>query len=154
MKMGMEMGKDNENIIKTEREEIKYLEINPGQLEKSKELAEKISIILDDKKARNIKIIETNRQTIIADYFVIATGTSSTHIRSLSGEVEFQLKEKLNKEPSRTSGKESNDWIIIDYDSVLVHIFNSEARDYYKLEKLWGDGESINIEEILNLENK
>jgi ribosome-associated protein len=146
---------DNINEIKNNKpEEDKYLEINPGQLEKAKELAEKISIILDDKKARSIKIIETNKQTIIADYFVIATGTSSTHIRSLAGEVEFQLKEQSNKEPSRTSGKESNDWIIIDYDSVLVHIFNSEARDYYKLEKLWGDGESINVEEILNLENK
>ena len=133
-------------------EENKYLEINPEQLEKSKILAEKIGVILDDKRAKNVKIIETNRQTIIADYFVIATGTSSTHIRSLAGEVEFQLKENLNIEPSRVSGHDSNDWMILDYDSVLAHIFNSEARDYYKLEKLWGEGESINIEELLGLE--
>jgi len=150
--MEMDIEKNiNEN---NKTEEIKYLETNPGQLEKSKELAERISIILDDKKAKGIKVIETTKQTIIADYFVIATGTSSTHIRSLAGEVEFQLKEKLDKEPSRISGRESADWIIIDYDSVLVHIFNSEARDYYKLEKLWGEGESINVEEILNLEKK
>ena len=129
----------------------KYLEINPGQLVKSRELAEKISIILDDKKARNVKIIETNKQTIIADYFVVATGTSSTHIRSLAGEIEFQLK-NTGREPSRISGYDSTDWVIIDYDSVLVHIFNSEARDYYKLEKLWGDGESVNVEELLKLE--
>ena len=141
---------DNSGNIK--KEEVKYLEINPGQLEQSKDLAEKISIILDDKKARNIKIIETNKQTIIADYFVMATGTSSTHIRSLSGEVEFQLKEKFNIEPARISGQASNDWIILDYDSVLAHIFNSEARDYYKLEKLWGDGESINVDELLKLD--
>ena len=151
---------ENENVENTntdekinhKTEEDKYLEINPGQLEKSKELAKKIGIILDDKKARNLKIIETNKQTIIADYFVIATGTSSTHIRSLAGEVEFQLKEKLNREPSRISGQGSTDWVIIDYDSVLVHIFNSEARDYYKLEKLWGEGENVNIDGILNLE--
>ena len=142
---------DSENALK--KEENKYLEINPGQLEKSKELAEKISIILDSKKARNVKIIETNKQTIICDYFVIATGTSSTHIKSLAGEVEFQLK-NINIEPSRISGHQSSDWIIIDYDSVLVHIFNSESRDYYKLEKLWGDGESVNVEEILNIEKK
>jgi len=134
------------------KEENKYLEIDPGQLEKSKSLAERISVILDDKRAKNVKIIETNQQTIIADYFVIATGTSSTHIRSLAGEVEFQLKENLNTEPSRISGHDSTDWVILDYDSVLVHIFNSEARDYYKLEKLWGEGESVNVEEILNLE--
>ena len=157
----MDMDKDNENINSEElgevnnevnkKEEIKYLEINPGQLEQSKSLAEKISIILDDKKARNIKVIETNKQTIIADYFVIATGTSSTHIRSLAGEVEFQLKEKYNIEPSRISGQTATDWIILDYDSVLAHIFNSEARDYYKLEKLWGDGESIDVDELLKL---
>ena len=150
----MVMETDSENVRNTKNEENKYLEINPGQLEKSKELAEKISVILDDKKAKNVKIIETNKQTIIADYFVLATGTSSTHIMALSGEVEFQLKEKSNIEPSRISGQESTDWIIIDYDSVLVHIFNSEARDYYKLEKLWGEGESVNVEELLSLEKK
>ena len=149
------MNIDNENAggaIKEEKEALKYLEINPGQLEKSKELAGRISVILDDKKARNIKIIETNRQTIIADYFVIATGTSSTHIKSLAGEVEYQLREKFNIEPSRVSGHTSSDWFILDYDSVLVHIFNSEARDYYKLEKLWGEGGSVNVDELLELD--
>ena len=154
------MDMDNENINSPDnaenikKEEVRYLEINPGQLENSKDLAGKISIILDDKKARNIKIIETTRQTIISDYFVIATGTSSTHIRALAGEVDFQLKNKLNIDPSRISGHESSDWIILDYASVLVHIFNSEARDYYKLEKLWGDGESVNVDELLKLDKK
>ena len=134
--------------------EEKYLEIKPDQLEKAKALAEKISLILDDKKARQVKIIETNKQTIIADYFVIATGTSSTHIRALSGEVDFQLNQSADLQPSRISGLDSNDWIILDYDSVLVHIFNSEAPDYYKLEKLWGDGESVNVEEILKLQEE
>ena len=133
-------------------EEVKYIENNPGQLEKSKELAERMIKILDNKKAQNIKIIETNKQTIIADYFVIATGTSSTHIRSLAGELEFQLKENFGLVPSRTSGNESSDWIILDYDSVLAHIFNSEARDYYKLEKLWGDSGRETVEELIKLE--
>ena len=145
---------NKENTENIKKEESKYLEINPEQLVKSKELAERIGAVLDDKKAKSIKIIETNRQTIIADYFVIATGTSSTHIRSLAGEVEFQLKDKYNAEPSRVSGRDSTDWIILDYDSVLVHIFNSEARDYYKLEKLWGDGGSVNVEELLKLDKK
>jgi ribosome-associated protein len=127
------------------KQDIKYIEINPGQLEKSKELAAKIGAVLDDKKARDIKILEVNRQTIIADYFVVATGTSTTHVRALAGEVEFQLKEKSQLAPTRVSGQGSEDWIILDYDSVLAHIFNSESRDYYKLEKLWGDGEVINF---------
>jgi ribosome-associated protein len=136
------------------RNEEKYLEIKPEQLGKAKELAEKISLILDDKKAGQVKIIETSRQTIIADYFVIATGTSSTHIRALAGEVEFQLKEESGLHPSRINGQDSKDWIVMDYDSVLVHIFNHEARDYYKLEKLWGDGESVDVEEILKLQDE
>ena len=133
--------------------EEKYLETRPEQLEKSKAMAQEISAVLDEKKAVQIKTVETNKQTIIADYFVIATGTSSTHIRSLSGEVELRLKERLGLSPSRVSGQESKDWIILDYDSVLVHIFNSEARDYYKLEKLWGDGESVNVDRILELQD-
>lgn len=135
-------------------EEVKYIENNPDQLKKSKELAEKMSKILDDKKAQQIKIIETNKQTIISDYFVIATGTSLTHIRSLAGELEFRLNENFGVKPSRISGNEGSDWIILDYDSVLAHIFNSEARDYYKLEKLWGDGGGEAVEELIKLELK
>ncbi|MCL1792685.1 MAG: ribosome silencing factor [Oscillospiraceae bacterium] len=125
-------------------QDIKYIETNPGQLEKSKTLTGQISAILDDKKARDIKILETGQQTIIADYFVVATGTSPTHVRALAGEVESQMKEKYRISPSRVSGQGNGDWIIIDYDSVLAHIFRSESREYYKLEKLWGDGEIIN----------
>lgn len=128
--------------------EEKYLEIYPEQYEKSKDFASKLVKILDSKKAGNIKIVEVSRQTIIADFFVIATGTSSTHIKSLAGELEFQLKEE-GTEPSRVST--SNDWVAIDFDSVIVHIFNSEAREYYKLEKLWGDGDNVeDVEKMLD----
>jgi ribosome-associated protein len=134
---------DTENDKDIKKQDIKYLEINPEQQKKAKEKAGQISEILDDKKARDIKILETGKQTIIADYFVVATGNSSTHVRALAGEVEFQMKEKYQTEPSRISGQGNDDWIILDYDSVLAHIFNSESREYYKLEKLWGEGEVI-----------
>ncbi|MCL2095648.1 MAG: ribosome silencing factor [Oscillospiraceae bacterium] len=145
------MSTENTEIVK--KEEAKYIEINPGQFGKAKELAEKIGEILDDKKARNVKIIETNRQTIISDYFVIATGNSSVHIRALAGEIEEQLKENYGVTPARINGLESADWIILDYDSVLAHIFNSEARDYYKLEKLWGEGGGrVDVDGLLMLD--
>ena len=132
-------------IEKTEKQDIKYIETDPEQQKKAKELAGKIGAVLDDKKARDIKILETGKQTIIADYFVVATGTSPTHVRALAGEVEFQMKEKHQTLPSRISGQGNGDWIILDYDSVLAHIFNSESREYYKLEKLWGGGEIIDF---------
>ena len=141
---------NNENIEDVEDinlGEEKYLEIYPEQYEKSKEFAAKLVKILDSKKARNIKLIEISKQTIIADFFIIATGTSSTHIKSLAGELDFQLKGE-GIEASRVST--SNDWVAVDYNSVIIHIFNNEARDYYKLEKLWGDGENINIEKLLD----
>lgn len=137
---------ESEDLEDTESE--KYLEIYPEQRVRSKEFAAKLVKILDSKKAGNIKVIEVNKQTIITDFFVIATGTSSTHIKSLAGELEFQLKEE-NIEPSRIST--SNDWVAIDYDFVIVHIFNNEAREYYKLEKLWGDGENIDVEKLLEM---
>ena len=137
---------ETENISTSTGEE-KYIEIYPEQYEKSKEFASKLVKILDSKKAGNIKLVEIGKQTIIADFFVIATGTSSTHIRSLAGELEFQLKEE-GTEASRVNA--SNDWVAIDFDSVIVHIFNSEAREYYKLEKLWGDGENIDVEKMID----
>ena len=139
-------------IMEKNEKNERYSEIKPEQIGMAKDLAQKISRILEEKKAGQIKIIETNKQTIIADYFVIATGTSSTHIRSLAGEVEEKLKDDMGMKPARVTGQESRDWVIMDYNSVLVHIFNSEARDYYKLEKLWGDGESINLANLENLE--
>lgn len=115
-------------------------------------LAANIAKILDDEKGQNIKVLEISTQTVIADFFVLATGTSSVHVRALAGEVEEKLK-KTGLEPTRVSGLTSKDWIIIDYDDIIVHIFNSEARDYYKLEKLWVDVNNIDVEKFINEQN-
>ena len=80
--------------------------------------------------------------TVMADYFVIASGTSSTHVKSLAEEVEFRLKED-GTAPLRTEGFHTNNWFILDYGSVIVHVFSPEARDFYDLEHLWADGEDV-----------
>ena len=121
------------------------IETNPEQHEQSLVQAEKVAAILDDKKALDIKLIRVDKQTIIADYFVIAGGTSSTHIRALADEVEFKLSQE-GIEPARVEGLDNTGWILMDYSSVIVHIFNSESRDYFKLEKLWSEGEEIKLE--------
>jgi iojap-like ribosome-associated protein len=108
----------------------------------ARELALQIATFLDNKKAKNIKVLYVSEQTIIADYFVIAGGTSSTHVNSLADEVEYQLSEKGIK-PAKVEGQRSGSWILIDYSSVIVHIFSNEQRDFYKLEKLWADGTEI-----------
>lgn len=100
---------------------------------------------LDSKKALDIKVIKIQDISAIADYFVIATGTSSTHVKALADEVEAQLDE-AGISVSHVEGYRSNSWILLDYVDVVVHFFSDEAREYYDLERLWQDGEIIDIE--------
>lgn len=100
---------------------------------------------LDSKKALDIKVIKIQDISAIADYFVIATGTSSAHVKALADEVEAQLDE-AGISVSHVEGYRSNSWILLDYVDVVVHVFSDEAREYYDLERLWQDGEIIDIE--------
>lgn len=105
----------------------------------SKTLAEKIVEILNNKKAKDVKSIDISGLTIIADYFVICSGTSTTHIKALADEVEEKM-EELKVELLRKEGYNSARWILLDYNSVVVHIFHEEDREFYNLERLWSDG--------------
>lgn len=102
---------------------------------------------LDSKKAIDIQVVGITELTIIADYFVIATGNSSTQVKALADEVEFQLSQN-GVEPLHIEGR-STGWIVIDYGSVVVHVFHGEQREFYGLERLWKDGEKLDIEKLL-----
>ena len=105
------------------------------------ELQDKIASVaqaaLDSKNGQNISAIHVAKQTVLADWFVLATGTSNTHINTLADEVEFKVKEELGIDPIRTEGRGNNMWILVDYGSVIVHVFTKEGREFYKLDKLW-----------------
>lgn len=103
---------------------------------------------LDSKKAANVRVIRVGDLTILADYFVIAEGTSSTQVKTLADEVEFQLEEN-GVQKLRSEGYSSASWIILDYGDVLVHSFHKETRSFYSLEKLWSDGEEVDISTLL-----
>lgn len=116
---------------------------------------EKLKLIvktLDKKKASDIKVIRVNDLTILADYFVIVTGTSSTQVKALADEVDYVLGDK-GIEPLKVEGYQSSNWIVLDYNDVVVHVFYKDTRDFYSLDKLWSDGEEINIDEILEEED-
>ena len=102
---------------------------------------------LDSKKAAAIQAIEVGDLTILTEYFVIANGTSSTHVRSLAEEVEFKLSQ-AGLEPHHIEGKATG-WILLDYDTVIVHVFTADAREFYSLDKQWQDGKIIDISEFL-----
>lgn len=114
-------------------------------------LAEAVVTILDRKKARDLKLLHVEKKTVIADYFVLATGTSRTQIRALADEVEYQLS-LVGLNPSHKEGAESGVWVLLDYDSVIVHLFNREARDFYKLDKLYEDASEEDIHALLREE--
>ena len=113
--------------------------------------AEQIAVIaakaLEDKKAKDVKVLKTREQTILADYFVICNGTSSTHIKALVDEVDKQLSE-AGEPPIRREGLRSDIWVLMDFGSVIVHVFTDEARKFYNLERLWSDSEEVALSSL------
>ena len=108
------------------------------------ELVKSIANILDEKKAIDLAAIHTTEQTIISDYFIVATGTSSTHVKALSEDLEFEMKQRHNISPNGIEGRASG-WILLDYGTVLVHIFMAEQREYYNIERLWEDAGKVDL---------
>lgn len=108
-------------------------------------LADAIVKILDEKKARDIKLLKFQDGSDLTDYFVICTGTSNTQIKGFAGELEFKLGEQ-GVHPLHVDGYDSGMWIAMDYAHVIVHIFHKTERDFYKLEKLWNDAEEIPLD--------
>ena len=109
--------------------------------------AKNIAKILDKKKAIDIIGIETKELTVMSDYFIIASGTSNTHVRALADEVDDEMK-KLGVEVDHIEGRATG-WILLDYNDVLVHVFQPESRQYYNIERLWNDAARIDLSDVL-----
>ena len=105
---------------------------------KISEIKNQIETILDNNKAKNIVSIDLKKKSYIADYMIIASGTSSRHLQSLSENLVSELK-KIGVYNCRMEGKESNDWKLVDAIDIIVHIFNPEKREFYDLEKMWAE---------------
>ena len=105
---------------------------------------------LDSKKAVEISALQVGSLTIVADYFVIAAGTSTTQVRALADEVEYQIGLE-GIEPRQIEGK-STGWILLDYYDVVIHVFLQDQREYYNLEKLWADSEPLDISSLITEE--
>ena len=103
---------------------------------------------LDSKKARDIVLLRTSDVTILADYFVICTAGSTTQLKTLSDEVEKALK-GAGEEIRRREGHRNGGWLLIDFACVVIHIFLQETREFYTLERLWGDAENVDVSELL-----
>ena len=102
------------------------------------EIKNNIEKILDDNKASNIITIDLKNKSYIADYMIIASGTSSRHLQSLSELLINELK-KIGLNQCRMEGRESKDWKLVDANDIIIHIFHPEKREFYDLEKMWSE---------------
>lgn len=99
---------------------------------------------LDSRKGKEIRVLHTEEQTTLADYFVICNGTSSTQVRALAEAVEEAMS-KAGEEPHHIEGHRGGEWTLLDYSAVVIHVFTEEAREFYALERLWSDAAPVDI---------
>ena len=105
---------------------------------------------LSDKKGREIQVLEIGDLTTLADYFVIATGSSNTQINALVDNVEKVLWEEAQEEPLHREGYRAGTWVLLDYGCIAIHVFNAEAREFYGLERLWRDGKPLDLTGVVD----
>ena len=113
-----------------------------------REIAEAAVIALDGKNAHDIKLLRTSDVTVLADYFVICTATSTTQIKTLADATEAEL-EELGENKIHREGYRSGSWVLLDFGCVVIHLFMDEARKFYNLERLWADAEEIDLSALL-----
>ena len=114
----------------------------------AKEVAYAVTKALDSKKGMDIKLLKIDRVSTLADYFLICTGTSNTHVRTLCDFAEYTLTE-LGEPMLGREGHRGNAWELLDYGSVVIHVFTEEARKFYDLERLWADAEVVDLRDIV-----
>lgn len=120
----------------------------------TEKILETIVKALDSKRAEDINVLKITNLTVIADYFVIADGSSVTQTKALADEVEYKVGELCDGlKPRQVQGTAGGGWIILDYSDIVVHVFYKEQRDFYKLDKLWADGDEIDISSWITKEN-
>ncbi len=113
----------------------------------SNEMAKAIYNALDDKKAEDVTIIDIRGISILADYFIVANGSSQTQLLAMQNEVDKVMHEN-GIESKQIEGNRTSTWILMDYKDVIVHLFSKEDRLFYDLERIWQDGKQITIEDL------
>ena len=114
----------------------------------AKEVALEVTKALDAKKGVDIKLLRIEKVSSLADYFLICTGTSNTHVKTLCDYAEYTM-EQLGEPMLGREGHRGNSWELLDFGSVVVHVFTEEAREFYALERLWADAEVIDLKDII-----
>lgn len=113
----------------------------------SKEMAKLVCTALEEKKAEDIKVINIEEVSVLADFFIIASGTNRNQVQAMADNVEETLG-KAGVNPKQIEGYQTANWVLLDYGDVIVHVFDEENRLFYDLERIWRDGKSVEVEEL------
>ena len=108
----------------------------------SREIAQAAVDALNDKKALDVKVIDISSISIMADYFIIASGSNTNQIQAMCDNVREKLSD-IEYSPKHIEGYDSANWILLDYSDVVIHLFDKESRSFYNLERIWSDGAEI-----------
>ena len=114
----------------------------------AREVALTVTKALDEKKGIDIKLLKIDRVSSLADYFLICTGTSNTHVKTLCDYAEYSM-DQLGEPMLGREGHRGNSWELLDYGSVVIHVFTDEARKFYDLGRLWADAEAVDLSDIV-----
>ena len=114
----------------------------------SKQLAKTAYDALADKKAEDIKVLGISEITVLADYFIIAGGTNRNQVQAMADNVEEMIGKTFGISPNHIEGYQNANWILMDYGDIVVHLFDRENRLFYDLEKVWGDGKIVSVEDL------
>ena len=117
-------------------------------MKSAKEVALTVTKALDEKKGMDIKLLKIDKVSSLADYFLICTGTSNTHVKTLCDYAEYTM-EQLGEPMLGREGHRGNSWELLDFGSIVVHVFTEEAREFYSLERLWADAEQVDISQFI-----
>ena len=114
----------------------------------AKEVAYEVTKALDAKKGMDIQLLKIDKVSSLADYFLICTGTANTHVKTLCDYAEYTM-EQLGETMLGREGHRGNSWELLDFGSIVVHVFTEEAREFYSLERLWADAENVDLSDII-----
>ena len=116
-------------------------------MSREKEMAQLACKAIDDKKGKDIKVIDITEVSVLADYFIIASGTNKNQVQALVDNVDETLG-RAGYEAKQMEGYATANWVLLDYNDIIVHVFDSENRLFYDLERIWRDGKTISLDEL------
>ncbi len=143
MQKGISMSEMNEKNVTSENAESK----NAVGKEYSAGLAKLAIGALEDKKAEDVRVIDIGDVSVLADYFIIASGNNRTQVQAMADEVEQRLG-RAGAEPRQVEGYQAGNWVLLDFGDVIIHIFDAQNRLFYDLERIWKDGTQIDPENL------